>query len=154
MLYTKYEISGPCSFRQDFRKLHLENLFFDPVTYLCNQLETVWTTIVKEHLEIIPVKFGKNPMSGFRGEVVWMKMFTHARTHSRTHACTDGWRTKDCHNSSFEHFVLRWAKNTTPKTKEYNSNLPLVAFWIHFELFKRLKLCFLNKSHLIAQTPI
>ena len=40
MLYTKYKSSGPCSFGQeDFRKLHFENLFFDPVTYLCNQLE-------------------------------------------------------------------------------------------------------------------
>jgi len=34
MLYTKYESSRPCSFRQeDFWKLHFENLFFDPVTY-------------------------------------------------------------------------------------------------------------------------
>ena len=40
MLYTKYERSGPCSFGQeDFLKLHYENLFIDPVTYLCNQLE-------------------------------------------------------------------------------------------------------------------
>ena len=44
MLYIKYESSRPCSFRQeDFWKLHFENiffyLFFDPVTYLCNQLE-------------------------------------------------------------------------------------------------------------------
>jgi len=40
MLYTKYECSGPSSFRQeDFSKLHFENLFFDPVTYLCNQSE-------------------------------------------------------------------------------------------------------------------
>jgi len=40
MLYTKYESSGPCSFRQeDFWKMHIENLFSDPVTYLCNQLE-------------------------------------------------------------------------------------------------------------------
>jgi len=40
MLYTKYESSGPCSFRQkDFFKLHFENLFFDPMTYLCNQSE-------------------------------------------------------------------------------------------------------------------
>ena len=29
--------SGPCCFRQDFWKLHFENLFLDPVTYLCNQ---------------------------------------------------------------------------------------------------------------------
>jgi len=37
-------IYGPCSFGQEeFWKLHLENLFFDPVTYLCNQLfEQFW----------------------------------------------------------------------------------------------------------------
>ena len=29
---------------------------------------TVWTTLVEEHLGIISVKFGQNPMSGFRGE--------------------------------------------------------------------------------------
>jgi len=40
MLYIKYKSSGPRTFGQeDFRKLHFENLFFDPVTYLCSQLE-------------------------------------------------------------------------------------------------------------------
>jgi len=40
MLYIIYESFGPCSLRQeDVFKLHLENLFVDPVTYLCNQLE-------------------------------------------------------------------------------------------------------------------
>ena len=40
MLYTKYESSGPCSFGQEyFLLLHFENLFIDPVTYLCNKLE-------------------------------------------------------------------------------------------------------------------
>jgi len=40
MLYTKYEGSGLCSFRQeDFKKLHFENLFFDLVTDLSNQSE-------------------------------------------------------------------------------------------------------------------
>ena len=40
LLYTKYESSGPCSFRQeDFLKFHFKNLFIDPVTYLCNQQE-------------------------------------------------------------------------------------------------------------------
>jgi len=42
MLYTKYESSGPCSFRkEDFLKFHFknQNLFIDPATYLCNQLE-------------------------------------------------------------------------------------------------------------------
>ena len=34
---------------------------------------TVWTTLVEDHsMRIIPVKFGQNPMSGFREEVVWM----------------------------------------------------------------------------------
>jgi len=31
---------------------------------------TVWTNLVVEYLGIIPVKFGQNPMSGFRGEDV------------------------------------------------------------------------------------
>jgi len=39
MLYIKYESTGSCSFRQDFLKFHFKNLFIDPVTYLCNQLE-------------------------------------------------------------------------------------------------------------------
>jgi len=43
--------------------LHFENLIFEPVTYL--------STILKEdHPGIIPVKFGKNPIRGFRGDVV------------------------------------------------------------------------------------
>jgi len=40
MLYTKYESSGPCTFRkEDLLKMHFENLIFNPVTYLCNQSE-------------------------------------------------------------------------------------------------------------------
>ena len=40
VLTTKYEISGPCSVRQeDFLKFYFKNLYIDPVTYLCNQLE-------------------------------------------------------------------------------------------------------------------
>ena len=38
--------------------------------------ETVWTTLAKDQPGIIPVKFGQNPMSGFREEVVM-----HAVTH-------------------------------------------------------------------------
>ena len=48
------------------------------------QTGTVRTTLVDEHLGIIPVKFGQNLMSGFRGEVVLMKKFTHARTNAQT----------------------------------------------------------------------
>jgi len=32
--------------------------------------ETVWTTLVEDHLGIIPVKFGQNPMSDFREDDV------------------------------------------------------------------------------------
>ena len=40
MLYIKYESYEPYTFRhEDVLKLHFENLIFDPVTYLCNQLE-------------------------------------------------------------------------------------------------------------------
>jgi len=66
MLYTKYESSGPWSFRQDdFWKLHFENLFW-PRDLLMQPTGTVWTTLEEEHIGIIHVKFGKNPMSGFR----------------------------------------------------------------------------------------
>jgi len=33
-------------------------------------LYTKYDTLVGDHLGIIPVKFGQNPMSGFRGEDV------------------------------------------------------------------------------------
>jgi len=70
MLYTKYKSSGPCSLeREDFWKLH-ENLFFDPVTYLCNQLERFEKKLIGEHPGIIPVKFIQNPISGLREDVV------------------------------------------------------------------------------------
>ena len=40
MLYTKYEYSGPCSFRQEeVFKIAFWKPIFDPVTYLCKQLE-------------------------------------------------------------------------------------------------------------------
>ena len=38
-------------------------------------IRTIGTTLVGDHPGIIPVKFGQNPMSGFRGEGV--KKFTH-----------------------------------------------------------------------------
>jgi len=35
---------------------------------------TVWTTLVEEHLGIIPVMFNQTPMSGFRGDVLSKKV--------------------------------------------------------------------------------
>ena len=32
--------------------------------------KTIWTILAGDHPGIIPVKFGENPMSGFRGEDV------------------------------------------------------------------------------------
>jgi len=52
---------------------------------------TVLTTLIGDHPGIIPVKFGQNPMRGFRGDVV------DARTHART---DDGRRTMGHHKSS------------------------------------------------------
>jgi len=70
MLYTKYESSGPCSFRQeDFGKLHFKNLCFDPVTYLCNQSEP-FKPLVEDYPRTIPVEFGQIPISGSRQEVI------------------------------------------------------------------------------------
>jgi len=40
IIQCKIVTPGHCTFRQeDFWKLHFENLFFDPVTYLSNQIE-------------------------------------------------------------------------------------------------------------------
>jgi len=33
-------------------------------------IRTIWINLVGDHPGIIPVKFGQNPMSGFREEVV------------------------------------------------------------------------------------
>ena len=38
--------------------------------WLMQPTGTVWTTLIGDHPGIIPVKFGQNPMSGFRGEDV------------------------------------------------------------------------------------
>jgi len=70
MLYTKNESAGSCSLRQeDFWKLHFENICL-PCDLFEQSTGTVWTTLEEDHPWIIPVKFGQNPMSGFRGKVV------------------------------------------------------------------------------------
>ena len=50
--------------------------------------------IPKYHLKKIPIKFGKNPVNSFWGEVFLKERFTDARTHGRT----DAW-THDRHNA-------------------------------------------------------
>jgi len=43
----------------------------------------VWTTLIGDHLGIIPGKFGQYPMSDFSGEL--FKEIVDARTGGRTH---------------------------------------------------------------------
>ena len=52
--------------KEDFFKLSFENLIFLPRDLLMQPTGMVKTTLV----EIIPVKFGQNPMGIFREEVV------------------------------------------------------------------------------------
>jgi len=71
MLYTKYESSEPSSFwQEDCWKLHFKNLFFLPRDLLMQPIKTIWTISVGDHPGIIPVEFGKIPISGSREEVV------------------------------------------------------------------------------------
>ena len=49
--------------------MHFENRFLLR-DLLMKLTGTVWTILVEDHPGIIPLKFGQNPMSGFRGEVV------------------------------------------------------------------------------------
>jgi len=63
VLYTKYESSGPCSFRQeDFWKLHFKNIFLTR-DLLMQQIRTIWTILVEDYPGTIPVEFGQIPIS-------------------------------------------------------------------------------------------
>ena len=65
-----------------FENCILKTYFFDPI--LMQPAETVWTTLVEEHLGIIPVKFRQNPMSGFGGEDVSVKQLTDDERQTTT----------------------------------------------------------------------
>jgi len=67
MLHTKYESSGPCSF---FLKIAFWKPIYWPHDLLMQPTGMVWTTLIGDHPGIIPVKFGQNPKSGFREDVV------------------------------------------------------------------------------------
>jgi len=103
MLYTKYESSRPCSFRQDdFWKLHFENLLFDPwPTYATNQ----------NHLN----DFGRGPPRDHSCEV-WSKsnerfqrrrclskkVYTRRTTHDRQRPVTIAHLLNKLHFSSYK----------------------------------------------------
>jgi len=53
-----------------FENCILKTYFFLPRDLLMQPTGTVWTTLIGDHPGIIPVKFGQNPISGFREDVV------------------------------------------------------------------------------------
>jgi len=63
---------------------------------------TVWTTLIGNHLGIIPVKFGQIPISG--SEEMLFKEIVDARTMDNGQ-----WAITKAHH---EHYVLRWAKKS------------------------------------------
>ena len=75
-------------------------------------IRTIWTTLVGDHPGIIPVKFGHNPMSGFRAEDVKVKKFTDDARRTTD----DGQRPVTI--AHHEHFVLRWAQKGLMKHTE------------------------------------
>jgi len=71
MLYIIYESTGPCIFRQEvFENFHFKTYLLIR-DLLMQPTGTVWTTLIGDHPGIIPVKFGKIPISGSREDVVW-----------------------------------------------------------------------------------
>jgi len=45
--------------------------FFLPYDLLTQPTGTVWTILIGDHQGIIPIKFGQNPISGSREDVIW-----------------------------------------------------------------------------------
>jgi len=75
----------------------LKTTFWQPIFWPCDLLtqpiRTIWTNLV-DHPGIIPVKFGQNPMSSFKGQDVNML------TQEGQPTDDDEWQTKTSHNSS------------------------------------------------------
>jgi len=74
-LYTKYKRSGPCEFKLRFLKIEYRKPIFWIHDLLMQPITTVWTALVGDHLRIMPVNFGQNPMSDFRD--VYVNMLMH-----------------------------------------------------------------------------
>jgi len=78
MLYTKYESSGPCSLIQEDLKNKRaqralgrspEEKVKGHSDLLMQPIRTILTAaLIGDHAGITSVKFGQNPMNGFRGE--------------------------------------------------------------------------------------
>ena len=82
--------------------------------------EMVWTTLVEDHPGIISAKFGQNPISSFREEVVWIKKVN-------TRLFDEGQRPDTI--AHFEDFVLTWAKNVDGGRTKTGHNSSSWALW-------------------------
>ena len=137
MLYSKYESSGPCSFgQQDYWKLHFENLFFDPVTYLCNQLNGLNNFdrgLPRDHSWEVWSKSNK----WFQRRCCLKKLLTHARMDRRT---DDGRQTMGHHKSS------PWAQLSTLCSGE----LKKLKDTIHFQPYE----VFITPDYTILQREL
>ena len=90
----------------------------------------IWRNLKEYHLRNIPVKFRKNPVNSFSGEVFRRKSL-------RTHARTDG-RTHDGHNAltiqvsiifSFSQMFLPFPKQTSIFQSQLFCGLQIVSIW-------------------------
>jgi len=70
MLYTKYESSGPCSFRQEIFGRFILKPIYRPRDLLMQPTGTVLPNLIEGHSGIIPVKFGQIFIGGSREDVV------------------------------------------------------------------------------------
>ena len=145
MLYTKYESSGPYSFRQeDFWKFHFKNLFIDPwPTYATNRngLNNFDRGLPRDHSCEVWSKSNK----GFQRRCCLKKLLTDGRTEART---DDGQRTLKDHKSSLSTSCsgeLKMKKNNKILLKLYKRmtnvphkeplNINLAHLWLFCTLF-------------------
>jgi len=108
--------------------------YFWPRDLHMQPIKTIWTTLVGDHPGAIPVKFGQNQMSGFRGEDVKVKKFTHDawRTPHAARLTTDDDGQRPVTIAHHEHFVLGELTITCVSNNLTNSSHSVLVFilWI------------------------
>ena len=93
-----------------FLKIAIWKPIYWPVTLLTQPTGPVWTTLIGDHPGSIPVKFGQNPISGFRVDAV-------LRNCWRNDGQTDGRRTLKDHKSSPSELEKIYGQRTTHKRR-------------------------------------
>ena len=84
----------------------------------------IWRNLKEDHLRNIPVKFGKNPVYSFWGEILLRKSL---RMDKRTNEWTDAQQTQPHDNSSlaFGQWNLKWGLWKTLWESAWNQYIPL-----------------------------